>query len=760
MKKIIILSLLAHQVFADSNISISNIIVGPQYGEKKTFSITATLDNQGHTIESWQIGFYMPRNFRTTAKSNKNLSMQICEESSTTKCSQLLYQKPAFDKPDLSTAFTTILKPKLNFPITTKQRYTIKLLQNSSQSSANISSLPQSFFIINNDKLILLPTDLKTYTVLNYNESAIQQKITKYIASKSDNGFKHIINVVPYPQSVMITDATKVFNLDNKIILHNNANLSDNQLQFWIDAFNTDFNRSLKIDTDQKTTGIILKYADVKDPEGYTIAINSDNITVTAKNPAGFFYALQTLRQLWFKQASIPNLIITDSPRFKYRGVQIDVARHFFTVDELKNFIDILAANKLNTLHLHLSDDEAFRIELDGYPELTKIGTNRGIGKMIGPMSMIQNNLFSVTKDINNTHEQLTNYSGSYSKNDIQELIKYANQRQITVIPEIDIPGHSRALMKSMPNAFYDPTDVSEYTGHGDNALPICAYNNSSEFGKRFTNTLEDILTKTSNLFTNQSTLYAIQGELGIGGDEVSKNTWSKSPLCNGTNPWKKMDELNKEHYFLDLLNNHNDIKNIPLSGWQEFVLNHDGTIDKNGVKPNEIGHVWVWEAYKKSANNAITLANNDYPVVLSYADSLYFDMTYTPDFKEPGFFWATNFGDTYAALNSSILASQTANKSNKPKNIIGLEAGIWTDVIEDYSQLIYMTAPKITGLSEAAWSAESITNIYNKTNWNSLSKRLGCEKDGFLSYLYQKHDVKYRGYPNGIQLENPSICK
>ncbi|MDD3266290.1 MAG: family 20 glycosylhydrolase, partial [Burkholderiales bacterium] len=406
MKKIIVLSLLAYQAFADSNISISNIIIGPQYGEKKTFSITATLsNNSNNTIESWQIGFYMPRNFRTTAKSNKNLSMQICEESSATNCSQLIYQKPAFDKPDLSTAFTTILKPKLNFPIRTGKKYTIKLLRNSSQSSANISSLPQSFFIISKDKLILLPTDLKTYTVLNYNESAVQQKITKYNANKSDNGFKHIINVVPYPQYVNITDPSIYFNLSDKITLHNNAKLSEEQLQFWRDAFSSDFTRSLKIDTDKKSTGIILKHANVINPEGYTITINSQNITVIAKNNAGFFYALQTLRQLWFKQKSIPSLIITDSPRFKYRGVQIDVARHFFTIEELKNFIDIMAANKLNTLHLHLSDDEAFRIELDDYPELTKIGASRGIGKMIGPMSMIQNNLFNVTKDINNTHE-------------------------------------------------------------------------------------------------------------------------------------------------------------------------------------------------------------------------------------------------------------------------------------------------------------------------------------------------------------------
>ena len=201
--------------------------------------------------------------------------------------------------------------------------------------------------------------------------------------------------------------------------------------------------QDLKIEAkiDKKTNDGIVLQTIRKDPdsspEAYRLHITPTQIIVQASNPAGFFYALQSLRQLWFKQNSLPLLTIEDAPRFKYRGVLLDVARHYFTPDQIKNFIDIMAAAKLNTLHLHLSDDEAFRLELTDYPELTTIGAQRGLGLPIGPLSYCKN--------LSQASDKLPNadsvYSGSYSKEQIQDLISYANLHQITIIPEIDIPG-------------------------------------------------------------------------------------------------------------------------------------------------------------------------------------------------------------------------------------------------------------------------------------------------------------------------------
>ena len=139
-----------------------------------------------------------------------------------------------------------------------------------------------------------------------------------------------------------------------------------------------------------------------------------------------------------------------------------------------------------------------------------------------------------------------------------------------------------------------------------------------------------------------------------------------------------------------------------------------------------------MWGKSSEVQSKAITLANNNYPVVLEYSDYSYFDMTYTPQLKEPGLYWASKFGDTNASLSAAVAATNTQQQSNKPENIIGLEGALWADVIPDYTQLQYMALPKLAGLAEASWSAESVTDIQGRADWQSLSYRLGCGKSGF----------------------------
>ena len=462
-----------------------------------------------------------------------------------------------------------------------------------------------------------------------------------------------------------------------------------------------------------------------------------------------------TLRQLWFQlDTPLPAMEIYDAPRFKYRGILLDVARHYLTVPQIKNFIDVMAAAKLNTLHWHLSDDEAFRVNLPDFPELANIGAARGLNNPIGPMSMMQKNLSLASESLPNASQI---YGQSYTPEQIKDLVNYANTREITIIPEIDIPGHSRALMKALPNSFYEKGDPSEYAGYGDDVLPVCAYNDLSKFGQRFKADLVSIMFQITQLFNHQTTPYAIDNELSIGGDEVFKGTWDNSPSCQKA-PWNKFNTRDKEHYFLDLFNDSAKINRLKLSGWHEFVIDHNGKIDDtNGVDASEIGHVWVWSSGKEAIKQAVTLANNNFPVVMDYAGSLYFDMAYTPALSEPGFYWSTRFGDTYAALNSGIKANSTLSQTKAPQNILGLEGTLWTDVIPDYAQLQYMAFPKIAGLSEAAWS--NLNQAESQPNWQSLARRLGCGQSGFLAYLHSAYNVTYRGYPNGIAKEAPQLC-
>lgn len=744
-------------------IPVKQIIAGPQAGDKITnFSLKITFSNNQPTINDWQFGFYMPRSFRQTSRNNLKLTLQICDNSSKI-CQPLVYQKTAFNDPDLSTVFTTIVAPAGNFPLKSGHEYTISLLHNSSRGPLNYSSLPQNLFINGDSGFIRLTTTPKTYLITTKRDDKLptpSQRIENNWQNSSATTTP--LNIIPSPLAVTLESDNNAFILGHDIAIHDQSQTSSELTQLWVSALQADRNIVATIDKTNDHRGIWLKSVaadgQLSNPEAYRITITSQQITVEASQAAGFFYALQTLRQLWFDHNQpLPAGVIYDAPRFKYRGIMVDVARHYLTIAQLKNFIDVMAAAKLNTLHLHLSDDEAFRLNLPDYPELAKIGASRGLGQAIGPMAMIQQNL---SKSTNKLPTATESYQLSYSPSDIQQLISYANLRQITIIPEIDIPGHSRALMKALPDSFYEKGDSSEYVGYGDDVIPVCLFNSSSPQGQEFTRDLITISYQISKLFDKQTTAYAVNHELSIGGDEVFPHTWENAPSCQVA-PWNKMSPRQKEHYFLDLFNSSAEVNHLKLSGWHEFVLGRDNhTNDRHGISPTETGHVWVWSQGKTARKQAIELANNGYPVVIDFADTLYFDMTYTPAVSEPGFYWATKYGDTYAALTSASQITQAVASTTNPQNILGLEGALWADVIPDYSQLQYMALPKLAGLAEAAWSPESSTARNLQPNWQSLATRLGCGDNGFLAYLNKTYNVTYRGYPNGIYREAPLVCQ
>lgn len=742
-----------------NQLQIKHILINhEEKGKASNFSIKITLYTGNNSLKNWNFGFYMPRNFRKTSQRNRNLSMKICELGSS-NCSRLAYLKAPFTSPDFSALYTTIVAPAKNYPLKAGKTYILSFLNASSKGPQNYSSLPQNIFILDKNKnnIINIPTTPAIYSLIGYNPSQIRNDIQDHINRNwaNSSSTKPLISVIPEPISVTQTDDSS-FNFGNTLTIHDFSQMQDDQLKLWKNTLKADLKLLPKLDHMQSNDGILLenKNISVSNPEGYEIEINPRQIKIMAHNEAGFFYALQTLRQLWFKADSIRAMKIKDYPKFKYRGILLDVARHYFTIKELKNFIDIMAALKLNTLHLHLSDDEAFRLALDDYPKLGQIGANRGIGHAVGPLAFVQKNLSkNLPSDKIPTADTI--YAGSYSSSSLEDLLNYANLRQITVIPEIDIPGHSRALMKALPDKLYEPGDKSEYTGYGDNSLPVCAYDSPSSFGQKFSTTLANIIFKTTQIFTHQSTLYAINDEISIGGDEVFNGTWDKAPSCQ-IKPWKTMNALAKEHYFLDRLNNDARISKLKLSGWHEFVLDKNNRINfKHGISPQEIGHVWVWGKADDSLRKAIILADLNYPVVLEYSDLLYMDMTYTPDVKEPGLYWANKSHDTYTTLSAMQAAAKTQQQTRHPEQILGLEGALWTDVIPSYYHLQYMAFPKIAGLAEASWSQPD----RNLPNWHSLANRLGCGKTGFLAFINAKFNANYRGYPKGISLEAPQAC-
>ncbi|HVY54079.1 MAG TPA: family 20 glycosylhydrolase, partial [Gammaproteobacteria bacterium] len=200
------------------------------------------------------------------------------------------------------------------------------------------------------------------------------------------------------------------------------------------------------------------------------------------------------------------------------------------------------------------------------------------------------------------------------------------------------------------------------------------------------------------------------------------------------------------------------------ISGWQEIVQNEDGTVSKYAFPSTQAAHVWVWETSRdkqglKGIPHAAKLAESNYPVVLAFADDIYFDHAYTPDKWEPGLRWAGSFHDTSAALQSSLDATRTEDliSPNYKHNLSGIEAALWSENIPTFEHLSYMALPKMAGLAEAAWANKTNTTSGNdKINWQSLAIRLGDGHKGFLNFINRITGMKYRGYPHGITLELP----
>ena len=760
-------------------------------GGAKMFSVTISMQCTENIKTPWALGFYMPRTFNQLTTEyidvNPDLNMTIVNDNTTKKSTELLYVN---NKKGLnySVGSTNILMPKDKFNLNKGNNYTIKLENSNQYGPGNLSTMPQSLFLITDFNInkplkstfIPIPTKPEAYSIGGYKQSDVEKIIGENVKKNIDESIqdtplsdKYII--VPSPVKIKENSSDFVFDKGGLDIYVDDPLMKDNAefLQSYLkedlnisnvhvvsDKNNVNKNNSIVFDKLNDFTLIN------KNPEGYVLDINKNKIVIKAMNQTGSFYAIQTLRILINQNKEtliLSGLKITDYPRFVYRGVMLDSARHFFSVEEVKGLVDGMAALKFNTLHFHLSDDEGWRLNLDTSNNGYKIGSMRGFskGSSLTPQMFIQANL-DISNYLNGHiiekeyPSAKTLYKGTYDKKDILEIIDYANKRQITVIPEIDLPGHARALVYSYPKAFINPKDHSQYItvqGYFDDVIPIPLYNKN----KLFTDTINNIINKIGLLFQDQTTIYAVNNEVSVGGDEVSPGAWTNDKSVS--DDWKDLSALEKSQLFFKKLQKGT---NTVISGWQQVIQDDDGGINpKITIPSSKTGHIWVWAPTGNEEEGGIAqakiLANSNYPVVLAFADQNYFDLTYTPDKWEPGYSWAGSFLDTNAALRSAVssLKVQKALRTNKRRNILGLEGTLWSENIQNYRHLMYMAYPKMTGLSEAAWSPVSTTVNDEKVNWNSLVNRLGTDNDKFLGYLNKACDIIYRGYPHGISLES-----
>lgn len=442
-------------------------------------------------------------------------------------------------------------------------------------------------------------------------------------------------------------------------------------------------------------SNIVFRTNPTLDEGEYHLIVSRSGVRLEAGSRVGFVHASATLLQLVQPKEngglSIPCIKITDKPRFKYRGMMLDCARHFHSVEAIKRLINQLAHYKFNTFHWHLTDDEGWRIEIKAFPELTEIGSYRGIGTQIEPQ-------FSHLNTI---------YGGYYSQEEVREIIAYADERGINIIPEIDIPGHCRAAIKSLPHLLQDTEDKSQYRSiqhYNDNVLSP-ALSGTYLF-------LDKVLEEVAALFPSPW--------VHIGADEVPDGVWLESPRCQ---------QLMQQH-------NYQSAKDLQghLLGYAEKKLHSLGKRmvgweeAQHGNKVSKETVIYSW----LSEEAALNCAKQGFDVILQPGQSTYLDMTqdYAPE--EPGVDWAAVI-PLESAYRYEPLAEIPESDPIR-KRILGIQCALWCEIITNQPRMDYMVFPRLTAMAEACWTNKS------QRNWPDYLSRL----KGHLPLL-DRQTIQYR---------------
>jgi len=516
---------------------------------------------------------------------------------------------------------------------------------------------------------------------------------------------KSIATALTLQQSLIIPLPVKLHAADGNFILTGNAAVAVKcksaltAARFFTDNINPATGYHLQVGTKESSPAIIFACANKNvqvAQEGYTLEVNKSHILLQAKTAAGFFYGVQSLRQLLppaifdkkrvkLTTWTIPRVSILDYPRFHYRGLLLDSARHFIPAVQVKRLIDLMAIYKLNVLQWHLTDDEGWRVQIQRYPQLTAIGAWRGFNLAIPPA----------------LGSGGMRYGGYYSQNEIRAIVQYAAERHITIIPEIDMPGHARAMIMSLRDQLFDRDDKSKYTsaqGFHDNVLSPCLPSTYK--------VIKNVLSEIAVLFPAKI--------VHVGSDEIPKNVWQSKRCHLFMTEHHLTNPSALQHYFLQKIEKILHAKNKQMAVWEEGISG--GDLAKSTV-------VYYW----KDERFATRAEKKGYPIILMPAKYLYFDLAYTDNPNEPGASWA-GFIDTFKVYSYRPKLTRLVN---------GIQGALWSENINSQQRLDYLAFPRLLALAEIAWTP------LNRLNWNNFSERVGLQLQKLKTY-----GVKYRSFP------------
>ncbi len=483
-------------------------------------------------------------------------------------------------------------------------------------------------------------------------------------------------NIIPYPQK--LEAQTGVFTVNEKTVVVDNTAFADVS-----NLLNTQLNTAggwnKKVTTPSKKlvkNAIQFVQDESIADEGYRLEVSPKQVVITAKTGKGAFYGFQTLLQLLpthvFKATNtegitwtIPCCKIEDAPRYSYRGLMLDVGRHFSPVSFIKKYIDLVALHKFNTFHWHLTDDQGWRIEIKKYPKLTEVGSKRK-ETLVGHFGT-------------NKYDG-KEYGGFYTQDEIKEVVAYAKTKYVTIVPEIEMPGHAQAALAAYPQYGCNQDKIYEvFTTWGISKDVYCPREETFTF-------LENVLSEVIDLFPGQY--------IHIGGDECPKDQWKTSRFCQDL---MKQEGLKDEHelqsYFIRRIDKFITSKGRKMIGWDEIL--------EGGLSPNAT--VMSWRGEK----GGIAAAKENHDVIMTPSTYVYLDYYQADPKTEPlaiGGLLPIEKVYSYEPAPAELTEEQQ-------KKIVGIQANLWTEYLPTPESVEYMEYPRACAVAETAWSPKSVKN-------------------------------------------------
>ena len=626
-----------------------------------------------------------------------------------------------------------------------------------------ISDLPVGGFVTTNNDIIPVEFEYNWKNakgIENLNSPSATDRYNKFISSTLLDKSKLDL-IVPTPSNIRFNEGEVEFYKNYSITIDDNIDIED-------DFVKSIFNDLIELDNNdssEQLNKIVINKTDSLDYEAYTLNINEDGINIGASDRAGALYGLQSLKQILLvsklEKTNIKFVEIEDSPKFSYRGMLLDISRNFYGPKKIKQILDYLSFFKINHLDFRLTDDEGWRLEIPGLDELTSVGSKRAFTK---------DELESLIPMYGSGPDTSSTGTGYLSRSDFVDILNYANERNILIIPQISVPSHMRSAIVSM-NARYqkfielgnqeeaekylliDPDDKSEYysaQGFNDNIMNICRESSFTFYNK----VIDEIYLMYKDAGVEME-------KFGVAADELPYGAWQKSPMCDN---FMRDNSIVGDYNSLYTMMQRRIYDKISsygatMTGWDDILLtlterNQSETQIKDFFKGDDILlYVWKNDWGQGRQDMIYKYANLGYKTIMSNSSAFYFDMVDDKDLDNIGLSWSGYadykdmwtvdvfdvFNDSYGVEKNNI-SDDYIEKSEKLKtknrfNIVGIQSQIWSETIRNESILDYMFMPNILVFSQKAWSHDnswmniddpSSKRITQESEWNKFSNNIG----------------------------------